>query len=116
MVHQEEAYLRIWLDYYGKMLGRENLYVITHGGDPAIVEMAEGCRLVYLPRFAVDGTFDLRRFEVLNAYANFLLTHMTGLSRATSTNWSLSTRHSASRWWSSPKSTAPRPPHCVLLA
>lgn len=79
MLHQEEAYFHLWLKYYGDMLGRENLYVITHGGDPRIVDMAAGCRLIYLPRISVDGNFDARRFEVLNTYANYLLSQYDGL-------------------------------------
>jgi hypothetical protein len=79
MVHEEEVYFRLWLRHYGAMLGRENLYVITHGGESAITKMAKGCRLVYLPRDVVDGNFDASRFEVLNAYANFLLTQYDGL-------------------------------------
>ena len=79
MVHQEEAYFRLWLDHYGAILGRENLYVITHGGDPAIVGMAEGCRLIYLPRLSVDGNFDSNRFEVLNSFANYLLSQYDGV-------------------------------------
>ena len=79
MVHEEEVYFRLWLKHYGAMLGRENLYIITHGGDPSISELAEGCRMIYLPRAVVDGSFDASRFEVLNAYANFLLTQYDGL-------------------------------------
>ena len=79
MVHQEEAYLRLWLGHYGPILGRENLYVVTHGGDPAIVALAEGCRLIYLPRLSVDGNFDSNRFEVLNTFANFLLSQYDGV-------------------------------------
>lgn len=79
MVHQEEAHFELWLNYYGTMLGRENLYVITHGGDPKIVAMAEGCRLIYLPRLSVGGNFDASRFEVLNTFANFLLTQYEGV-------------------------------------
>ena len=79
MVHQEEAYLQLWLNHYGPMLGRENLYVITHGGEPSIVAMAEGCRLIYLPRLSVGGNFDASRFEVLNTFANFLLTQYEGV-------------------------------------
>lgn len=41
--------------------------------------MAEGCRVIFLPRLTVDGTFDGRRFEFLNAYANFLLSQYDGL-------------------------------------
>lgn len=79
MVHQESDYLRIWIRHYAEHLGRENLYIVTHGGDPEILDIADGCRLAFLPRISVDGAFDQRRFEFLNAYANYLLTQYDGL-------------------------------------
>ncbi|NJM84175.1 MAG: hypothetical protein HC844_18550 [Tabrizicola sp.] len=79
MVHREEAYLALWLKHYEPMFGRENLYILTHGGDPRIVEMAAGCRLVYLPRLSVDGRFNINRFGLLNAYANFLVAQYDGV-------------------------------------
>lgn len=79
MVHRETDYLRLWIRYYGELLGKENLYIVAHGGDAEIAEISAGCRLVFLPRLSVDGSFDARRFEVLNAYANYLLTQYDGL-------------------------------------
>ena len=79
MVHREAVYLDLWIRHYQAIVGRENLYILVHGGDPAIMAMAEGCRLIYLPRFEVTAAFDRDRFALLNAYADFLLTQYDGI-------------------------------------
>jgi hypothetical protein len=73
MVHRETASFSLWVKHYGGLFGRENLYVLAHGGDEEIVELARGCRIIYLPRNSVDGRFNILRFGMLNAYANFLI-------------------------------------------
>ena len=73
MVHKEHRLFRQWLLHYEPIVGRENMYVILHGGDPEIYRMAEGCRTIYAPRRKVDWRFDRQRFELLNTYANFLI-------------------------------------------
>lgn len=79
MVHREAVYLRLWIRHYEAIVGRENLYVLVHGGDPEIMQIAEGCRLIYLPRLEVTAAFDRDRFALLNAYADFLLTQYDGI-------------------------------------
>lgn len=79
MVHREAVYLRLWIRHYEAVVGRENLYILVHGGDPGIMAMAEGCRLIYLPRLEVTANFDRDRFALLNAYADFLLTQYDGI-------------------------------------
>lgn len=79
MVHREAVYLRLWIRHYEPIVGRENLYILLHGGDPLMMAEAEGCRLIYLPRFEVSTDFDRDRFALLNAYADFLLTQYDGI-------------------------------------
>ena len=64
MVHREAVYLRLWIRHYAAIVGRENLYVLVHGGDPEIMQIAEGCRLIYLPRLEVTAAFDRDRFAL----------------------------------------------------
>lgn len=73
MVHKEHRLFRQWLLHYEPIVGRENMYVILHDGDPEIYRLAEGCRTIYAPRRKIDWRFDRQRFELLNTYANFLL-------------------------------------------
>lgn len=79
MVHTELDYLGLWLRHYEQQFGRENLYVVAHGSDPAVVALAKGCNIVPLPRHRVSGSFDKDRFAFLNAYADFLLTQYDGV-------------------------------------
>lgn len=72
MVHTETSFLKIWVKHYEKIVGRENLYIITHGGDPDIAAIAEGCRLIYFPRRNVSFRFDSIRFGLINSYATVL--------------------------------------------
>lgn len=73
MVHKEVAFLQQWIMHYEPLVGRQNLYILTHDGDEDVVRTAHGCRLIYLPRNKVDWKFDRLRFRLLNAYADFLL-------------------------------------------
>lgn len=73
MVHNEADHLRAWIKYYEPLAGRENLYIIAHGGDENIVQIALGCRVIYLPRKKVDWRFDTLRMRVINAYAAYLI-------------------------------------------
>ena len=75
MVHREKPHLHQWLRHYEPLVGRENLYVLVHGGDPEIIEMLQGCRLIFVPRKVVDWRFNRSRFQLINAYTNFLLTN-----------------------------------------
>ncbi|MGN0191260.1 MAG: glycosyltransferase family 2 protein [Candidatus Cryptobacteroides sp.] len=42
MVRNDDFYLRRWVDYYGKELGRENLYVWFDGTDQMIPDFCDG--------------------------------------------------------------------------
>ncbi len=79
MAHREEAFLSLWLRHYEPMFGRDNLYVLLHGGDDRMADLAQGCRLIFLPRLSVDNTFNDVRFRLLNAYASFLLSQYDGV-------------------------------------
>ncbi len=42
MVRNDEFYLRKWVEYYGKELGKENLYIFFDGTDQQIPDFCEG--------------------------------------------------------------------------
>ena len=43
MVRNDEFYLRKWVEYYGRELGRENLYIFFDGIDQRVPDFCEGC-------------------------------------------------------------------------
>jgi hypothetical protein len=73
MVHTEHRLLKQWLHHYERIVGRSNMYVIAHGGDNEVMRLATGCQMIHAPRRRVDWRFDRLRFELINAYANYLL-------------------------------------------
>lgn len=48
-VRDDDFFLTRWVDYYGGFFGRENLYVINHGNQSRVRELAEGCNLFPIP-------------------------------------------------------------------
>lgn len=43
MVRDDDFFLRKWVDYYGKELGRDNLYILFDGEDQKVPDFCEGC-------------------------------------------------------------------------
>lgn len=43
MVRNDDFYLRKWVEYYGRELGKENLYIFFDGTDQTIAPFCEGC-------------------------------------------------------------------------
>ena len=65
MVRDDPFFLRIWLDYYGTRLGRENCYVVNHGRGAGVSAMAAGCNIIGIPG-EHHKNFDMRRWRLLN--------------------------------------------------
>ena len=72
MVWKEDFFLRLWVRYYGGLVGKANLFVISHGQDDRTAEIAEGCNLVVIPRDEPDAHFDETRWEMLSDFASGL--------------------------------------------
>lgn len=66
MVGGDHFFLDRWVRYYGSQLGRENLYVLSHGGDPAHKTIAAGCNVIYLPFDETRNCFNQRRWQMLS--------------------------------------------------
>lgn len=65
MVRDDLFFLRKWLDYYGGLFGRENLYVINHGRGEAVNKLAAGANIIGIPGEA-SPKFDIQRWRLLN--------------------------------------------------
>lgn len=72
MVKDDLFFLRRWLDHYGTLFGRENLYVVNHGRGAAVAEMAAGCNVIGIPE-GDTANFDMIRWRLLNGILNGLL-------------------------------------------
>ncbi|WP_208348281.1 glycosyltransferase family 2 protein [Pseudaestuariivita rosea] len=75
MVGGDHFFLERWVNYYGKHLGRENLYIYSHGGDPAHKEIAAGANVIYLPYDDTRFSWNQRRWQMISlfngAFSNF---------------------------------------------
>ena len=54
MVRNDDFYLRKWVEYYGRELGRENLYIFFDGEDQAIPAFCEGTHAEKLAKIGTD--------------------------------------------------------------
>jgi hypothetical protein len=68
MVRGDHFFLRRWVDYYGRHLGREHLYVLNHGNDPEIAKIAEGANVIHLPYDETRYSFNQRRWQMMSAF------------------------------------------------
>jgi hypothetical protein len=68
MVGSDHFFLKRWVDYYGKHLGREHLYILSHGGDPEHKKIAEGCNIIYLPLDPTRFCFNQRRWQMMSMF------------------------------------------------
>lgn len=50
MVRNDEFFLRKWVEYYGRELGRENLYIYYDGEDQSIGDFCQGTNTFLHPR------------------------------------------------------------------
>ncbi|MGL4311540.1 MAG: glycosyltransferase family 2 protein [Paracoccaceae bacterium] len=71
MVRDDPFFLRKWVDYYGDLFGRENLYVVSHGRGEDISRIAAGCNIIGIPGDPLPN-FDAARWRLLNSVVNGL--------------------------------------------
>lgn len=72
MVYQDYLFLERFVDYYGRHIGKENIYIFSHGPDPRHHEIAAGCNVITLPRDPQLTFFDRRRWTALSFFASGL--------------------------------------------
>lgn len=73
MVWQDHWLLNKWVQHNSQYTPRSSLYVINHGGDPAIHAIAEGCNVIDIPRDEVTLDLTRKRWDMLGAFTNGLL-------------------------------------------
>lgn len=45
----DHFYLKRFVAYYGGLFGRENLYIVSHGDEPEVRALAQGCNVIPIP-------------------------------------------------------------------
>lgn len=74
MVRNDEFFLRKWISYYEKQLGRENLYIYFDGTDQVIPEFTKGTNVLVCEHINVDVKIgEKRRAKTLSEEAARLL-------------------------------------------
>ena len=82
MLRDDYAFLEKWIAHYERLCGgRDALFIVAHGENPEINEIAEGCSVITVPHFRNGSQFEPRRrrlfnglVEGLRAYYQFVLT------------------------------------------
>ena len=59
MVWRDYWLLEKWIAHNVRLVGKRDLFVINHGGDPRVDEIANGCNVIHVPRDGVS--IDLTR-------------------------------------------------------
>jgi hypothetical protein len=72
MVYRSPLLLQKWVDHYGSALGRENLFIISHGPCPEHEGIVAGCNYVVVPR-AFSDEIDATKAALLSGFAKSLL-------------------------------------------
>lgn len=76
MVRDDAFFLKAWLRHYGEMLGRENCYVVNHGGGAEVAALAQGCNVIAIPGNP-HRSFDMKRWRMLNNFVQGLRCYYT---------------------------------------
>lgn len=71
MVRDDYFFLERWIRYYGGLFGKSALYIVNHGGNPRVAEIAEGCTVINIPDM-FNEMFDAMRWRMLTHFANGL--------------------------------------------
>jgi hypothetical protein len=73
MVKGDYFFLKRWVDYYGAQVGRQHLYILSHGEDAEIRRIAAGANVIHVPYDDSRSKFDQRRWFLLGQFAAGLL-------------------------------------------
>ena len=71
MVYEGYATLARWYEHYGKLVGYQNLYIVSHGDDPEHRKIAEKANVIGIPRTGLKK-FDWQRAKALHGLNTFL--------------------------------------------
>lgn len=73
MVWRDYWLLEKWVSHNAQYVDKQSLYVLNHGGDPKIDQIAEGCNVIHIPREELTIDLDRRRWDLLGGVTNGLL-------------------------------------------
>lgn len=73
MVWRDYWLLEKWVTHNAQYVDKRALYVLNHGGDPRIDEIAAGCNVIHIPREELTIDLDRRRWDLLGGVTNGLL-------------------------------------------
>lgn len=71
MVRDDPEFLRLWIRHYGEALGIENCFVLNHGREDEVAEIAQGANVIGIPG-EDNSNFDARRWRLMNGFVNGL--------------------------------------------
>ena len=75
MVRNDEFFLHKWVEYYGRELGRENLYIYYDGEDQAIADFCHGTNVFVHPKIGTHVvSAEKERLKFLSEQAAALFT------------------------------------------
>ncbi|WP_170771373.1 glycosyltransferase family 2 protein [Ruegeria lacuscaerulensis] len=72
MVWRDYWYLEKWVAYYTTQLGPENVYILSHGADPEIDRIGQGCNVIAILRDGLHQSFDYARWRMLSDFSAML--------------------------------------------
>ena len=79
MAYQDYLFVQKWYDYYGALFGAENLFILSHGGDPKHKAIAPGANVISVPRDPSLKRLDRKRWGSLSAISSGLLEYYNWL-------------------------------------
>jgi len=75
MVYQDEFFLKLWVDYYSRFTDRKNLFIISHGPQEYVEDIARGCNIMQVNRHEPYAGMDSDRWSFITKFGSGL-THM----------------------------------------
>ncbi|NDW53443.1 hypothetical protein [Aliiroseovarius sp. PrR006] len=72
MVYNDEFFLELWLGHYRKFTNPENIYIVTHGPQPYVHEVAGDCNIVEIERDPRNPRLDQDRMSFLSTFCSEL--------------------------------------------
>jgi hypothetical protein len=79
MAYQDYFFVEKWYDYYGGLFGPENLFLISHGGDPKHLEIAKNANVITVPRDPTLSRLERRRWASISSFSAALLEYYNWL-------------------------------------
>ena len=72
-IRGEDFFLDKWIEYYGRELGRKNLYVIVDGHDEVLPDDIKDVNFIWIPHIVIPlVAFEKRRARIISNFASML--------------------------------------------